>query len=1491
MKKTFTKKIVHSILLGSFIMGGLGFIAETNNKTQIGIKSMRDERGVDVPPGWYSVNLSSNNMGLDQVYLSTVLVDDVKEPYYEIENIFIVDDVNDYAPVGAKDRDNPTGAKYGYLKGSSYQLDSTGVAGGEYRGYISAHTKDGGYLDSYLGGLGNSNSQIVQTEDDLEYKYGNILADFNTDKDHAFLLSRRIKKSLIEGEENWDSSGGGASKKEQAYSLKREEFLFTEFSKENPNMNDYYHYTNATYVFRSFAVQFMDKEKSPRFAGTVYLSPSVTLVDPKKLIVKTKIKKSFDMEEAWYNLGEVKITLHNDLTTVDYGNGLNFDIEELDQEIILNKDNGDGTHDGKVWINGKESKTPEYTKLIESRESDGVTDNFITKDQALLDDMKFTLSTEYSSNPDKDKWNTTSSTPSSGRLIFWPEVNYTISTQSQVLQTNEGKANGIVNVNQRKSSKVFYPYDVQQPVFTSLEVKNSNFNTYPFDSDTTSNPDKSTYVSNEITFTIDTQTDSETTTLPTGKPTNLKTLELVSRPVGGNDSEWVTSSDVYTFDQNDFDVTTGSTKHNIDLQIGDKALKQGESKEFAVKTTYSDDDLISYSDTLLINAPSMEPIGESNVTEFSIDENSYASIDSENGSVNLKVNLDTVSKEEANPGDGGNFATGVSKLEILDKDDNVIETVDIDDSKIDEAGIIDETIQVNANRQAENTYKLKIYSDAGIYTSTTELVFAAPAPGVSFDTSDVTNSDFVVINNEKVTTKLSFTIDGTTIEESDASKGDKIATTVNSITIKGLGADKVINTLSPDSNGVINITTDDFELDQGTEYNGVKVGVNYDELNGTQQKGVTEELINTTLTTPAVEDAGFQNQEASLVWNDYTPPTTGDKGDVNYDVNYSFDTTSINEINDGSGTLKAPITIDSIELTDSNTRASLGKLNAGEFDYNETDGVVNATFKDVTLKEATDYTLYAKTTWHYSNEPTTSHETSYSQSFRSWESKPTAPTEISFTKGDYVIEADDTLSTTFDYSFDTTTAKEAANSNYQYMETKVSGVKITSSAGGEIEETNLTSDANGIYSGELELKGISPLQTDVDFTLVITYGENQTSDSVITEDTPALGVMEISDEDVVVNGIETSYSAMRFDLFIQDLDRASSLDKYDDYKLSEVKITNNDGQEFIAKPEDVNNYDPAAGLNISIFVTGLKPAHNGDEDTFAKQINEGEYKLIVNTVDGNGIEKAITIDETSNDVNIDGQKPLTPTGTEKPGDLDNIISEVNIKPETISEDGSFNFEVKIDVDDATFDEDAEKAFINSFQLTYDGGKEITIEPLQLVTTGTKAATTKVYASKASGLPAGNHEITASYKVEDKVIHAQVNVDFEGTTVSIPKSSHFPWWIIIVILLLLTVIGAAIAAVFFFIILPWSIVPSETQIKTGNKVSITLNKKYDAVVEKLSDSYLYIEDEGYAYSITEDDKGRAVINIDGLNMKKLEKVSNIKFSSDEKDIKVKGTIEK
>ncbi len=51
MKKTFTKKIVHSILLGSFIMGGLGFIAETNNKTQIGIKSMRDERGVDVPPG------------------------------------------------------------------------------------------------------------------------------------------------------------------------------------------------------------------------------------------------------------------------------------------------------------------------------------------------------------------------------------------------------------------------------------------------------------------------------------------------------------------------------------------------------------------------------------------------------------------------------------------------------------------------------------------------------------------------------------------------------------------------------------------------------------------------------------------------------------------------------------------------------------------------------------------------------------------------------------------------------------------------------------------------------------------------------------------------------------------------------------------------------------------------------------------------------------------------------------------------------------------------------------------------------------------------------------------------------------------------------------------------------------------------------------------------------------------------------------------------
>ncbi len=1493
--KRISRNIAISVLLGAFTIAGADLMIKQVEMPAGNLEKMtRSAKQVDIP-GWIYFQINKPFTGNLETYSTLSKEEENGVKYYRFETVFISPEVNAYKPTKVATTSKPPGdPKYGYAVGDTYDMVSeSGTGKNRWRDDVNTYDEDKSktiYLqragwdgDVYKEGY---NSQYEDSENGLMQNYGLSFDDFETDSDHAFVLYKKLKAAPIDGEESIPQIGTY----KQDY-LTKITYFFTYYSRDDHNTSTWYA-ERGNFEFDAVPLSWSTSnlENAPKFGDTVYVAPKINYVDPEHISISAKLKDVGVQKDA-YNIGEIKITLHNDQTNVDYGEGNKFDIAELNQEIIINKKDTSGKHDGKVWINGKESTNPLYTQYTEYRENEpgGEKDNFLTSDESINSNLEFDLDKD-SDNPDKGLWNTTSGSPSNGRLVFWPEVKYNLQLSTEVMVTQVGAGMGMYDSTEFRADTLYKPYDIQQPIFSEMGLKNEKYTMYP---SVEGVDDK--FVKNTIEFNVDTQTASETNDLPTAKPTDLKSFQLVSR--ASEEEDWVESSDLYTFNQADFDVNSGSSNKKIELTINDQILKTGEAKEFAIKSIFTADDIESYSDSFTLTAPTIEPIGESNVQEFTSDENSYSSIDSENGKVNLHVKLSTIPSEVADSTDGGQLPTGVRKLEIQDTSGVVLATKEIDESQVDSTGLIDEFIEVPVDRTTTNSYKLKIYADAGIYTSTKVVKFNAPEARVVFNASEITNSGYTVINDKKVSTKLSFTIDGTTLAESDSSLGDLIATEVKSITIKGVGTtDIVIDSPTADANGVINVTTDEITLDQGADYNGVKVLVKYDELNVSSLTNQTKELIDTSFTTPGVNANTFTDEQSSTERKGYTPaPNTSDKGDVNYDVNYSFDSTSIKEIDNGDGTLNAPIVIDSLELTDKGTNDVLGTLNAGEFDYNEADGTVNAKFENVILKEATLYTLNVKTTWHYVNDSATPHENNYSDSFTTWEAgMPQAPTDISFTKGDFVNEVDvdgketGTLSTKFNYSFDTTTFDEYEQSGYEDGETKVTGIKVTSSTGVEIEETNLTPDANGLYSGELELTGITPLTENIDFTLVITWDDgNETTDTIITESTPAIGVMQISDEDVVVNDIETSYSSMKFNLSIQDLDRASLLDKYEDYELSEVKITNKYGKEFIA--ENVNDYDPEVKFDTSILVTGLKPSNDDGTDTFAKQINDGEYKLIVNTVDGNGIEKSITIDEASNDINIDGQTPITPPTTEKPGDLDNIISEVNIKPETILEDGSFEFEVKIDVDDATFDAAAEQAFIDSFQLTYDGGKEIKIEPLQLVTTGTKAATTKVYASKASGLPAGNHEITASYKVEDKLVNAQVNVDFEGTTVTIPESSHFPWWIIIVILLLLTVIGAAIAAVFFFIILPWSIVPSETEIKTGNKVSITLNKKYDVVVEKLSDSYLYIEEEGYAYSITEDDKERAVINIDGLNMKKLGEVSNIEFSSDEKDIKVKGKI--
>ncbi len=1493
MKKVGRKFLI-SIMLGSFLVSGAHFLMEQTEKPANNLRKTQKDSKVLAVPGWsYHINTDLRMFGINGTYTSVAKVVDDGTPYYKVETVFLVDDSNKWTTADSAQTTHPADKEYAFAIGNYKQLkDEGGTGRNYYRPDIYAYEKATGtspfvFEDGW--GTNDRDSQWGDTEQGLYDTFGVEYSDFNSDSDHAFSIYKKVKASVIDGEEEWQHP----SQKIKVDYLKQYSILLTDFSVKGDGTNYTGHWYadyqfNRVFVFEDIKIKWSDAEieNAPKFGGTVYLSPSINVIDPEHLLLSGKLK-AISVKDAQYNLGEVKFTLHNDQTRVDYGGAQQYDVQPLDQEIIINKKDASGKHDGKIWINGIESTNPLYDSYIENRlsEPNGEKDNFITRDQDILDEGLNIILSNKKDDPDKDKWNVINDAPENGRLIFWPEVDYNATLTTEILVTKEGISSGMLNKNEVRKSTLNYPYDVQQPVFTQLDVKNDKYDIYPFIEGS-----DSTYVSNEIEFLVDTQTIKETATLPTAKPTELKKLELVSRPIGGSDSDWVISSDAYIFDQKDFDVNTGFSKHLINLKINDQILKAGETREFAIQSTYASDERTILSRTIELSAPSMDAIGEGNIQEWGVVDNTYHSVDDNNGLVDLNVKLDTVSTEESDPIEAGVLATGVNKIEILKEDGTVIETREIDDSKITSEGLINETFSVNVDRQNENTYKLKIYSDAGIYTSTNEIKFTTPAPAVKFRTTDLVNSDFIVINDSTVSTNLSFSIDGTTIEESDALFWDEIATQINSITIKGLGSDITFDNPTVDKDGKIDIVTDPINLTQGKTYD-IKVVVNYDELNATTLTNQSQEVITTSITTPGVIDSGITNEEAYGTRNQYTPPTTGDKGLVSYDIDYSFDSTSEKEIVNPDGTLNAPMTITQLELYDVNTKVVLETQAPGQFIYNPIDGTVKTTFRDVQLLEATDYTLGVRVTWNYSNEPTVSKTHESTKTFTTWEAGvPTKPTDITFTKEDFVNEVDadgkdtGTLSTTFNYSFDTTTYQEYVDSNYEDGETNVTGIKVTSSLGGSIVEDDLTShvDANGLYTGELTLSGIDPLKDDVTFTLSIDW-ENGTEDSSIIESTPAIGVMKIDKADIKATNVQTSYSSVKIDLSISDSDRNSLIDKYEDYILDEVKITNTAGDAFVSET-DVNTYNPEVQFDTSILITGLKPANNDDgTDSFANQINDGGYKLVVTTKDGQSLEEDILVDETTGNVEV-GDDELTTPPTEKPGDLTNIISEVSVDQSSITTSGSFAFKVVVEADDSTFDIDE---FSNSFEIRDEKGNVIEIEPLTLVEEA-KATTKKTFTSKVkeNQLSAGQHTLTASYKVEDKLVSDKVNVDFEVGSISIPEvPKSFPWWIIIVILLLvLSIVGAALAVV--FVVLPWSIVSSETKVQTGNKASITINKKHDVVKEKLKGTKLNIEGKEYKYSISKNDKDNAVINIEGITVK--DGLSNIKFLG-EKDIKVKGII--
>ncbi len=1489
--KKINKRLLISILLGTFLISGANFVIQ---KTENPVNNLReiqkDSKALSVP-GWSYRDVKY--FGINGTYTSVAKVVDDGTPYYKLETIFLVDDSSKWTSAKFSDRTHDADKTYAYAIGNYKDVrDRGGWGPNAYRTDVHGWSKSDGkdYYAWYDGWENSSRSpQWGDSEQGLYDTFGVNYSDFNSDSDHAFSIFKKIKASVIDGDEAWYYP----KVKSKVDYLKSYSILLTDYTKAANSSSltgDWYADKDLrdVFSFREITVGWSDSDitNAPKFGGTIYLQPSVNVVDPEHLLLNAKLKE-IGVRSSQYNLGEVKFNLHNDQTTVDYGGAQKYDIQPLDQEIIINKKDGSGKHDGKIWINGKESTNPLYDSYIENRlsEPNGENDNFITSDQDILDEGFNILLSNKADDPDKDKWNIINDAPENGRLIFWPEVDYDVTLTTEVLVTKEGISSGMLSKDEVRKANLNYPYDVQQPVFTKLDVKNDTYEVYPF-----IDGNDSSYVSNEIEFLVDTQTVKETATLPTAKPTELHKLELVSRPVGGSDSDWVISSDAYIFDQKDFDVNTGFSKHLISLKISDQILKAGETREFAVQSTYASDNRTILSREIELTAPSMEALGEGNIQEWGVVDNTYHSIDDNNGSVDLNVKLDTVSTEEADPIEAGVLATGVNKIEILKEDGTVIETREIDDSKITSEGLINETFSVNVDRQNENTYKLKIYSDAGIYTSTNELKFTTPAPAVKFRTTDLVNSDFIVINDSTVSTNLSFSVDGTTIAESDALFWDEIATQVNSITIKGLGSDITFDNPTVDKDGKIDIVTDPINLTQGKTYD-VKVVVNYDELNATTLTNQSQEVITTSITTPGVIDSGITNEEASGTRNQYTPPTTGDKGLVSYDIDYSFDSTSEKEIVNPDGTLNAPMTITQLELYDVNTKVVLETQAPGQFIYNPIDGTVKTTFKNVELLEASDYTLGVRVTWNYSNEPSVSKTHESTKTFTTWEAGiPTKPTDITFTKGDFVSEVDadgkdtGTLSTTFSYSFDTTTYQEYVDSKYEDGETNVTGIKVTSSLGGSIVEDDLTShvDANGLYTGDITLTGIDPLKDDVTFTLSIDW-ENGTEENSIIESTPAIGVMKISEDDIKSTNIRSSYSSIEIDLSISDSDRLTLVNKYEDYILDEVKITDGAGNEFVSKT-DVSTYDPEVQFDTTIRIDeGLQPA----DIPFADQINDGDYKLVVTTTDGQSIEKEITVDSTTDIVSV-GNDELPPLTTEKPGDLTNVITDFVIDPATITTSGSFEFQVVVEPD-GTFDKDE---FISSFKIKDENGKVMEMEPLTLDDGSGTRGTAQVYKSsvKEGQLSSGAHKLTASYEVADSLTGLPAEVEFGGIELSVPeapKENSFPWWIIIVILLLvLSIVGAALAVV--FVVLPWSIVSSETKVQTGNKASITINKKYDVVNEKLKGAKLNIEGKEYKYSISKNAKGNAVINIEGITVK--EGLSNIKFSG-EKDIKVKGTIKK
>lgn len=1194
----------------------------------------------------------------------------------------------------------------------------------------------------------------------------------------------------------------------------------------------------------------------PHFGGVVYYWASDwQYIDPRKLLINIESNSSEEITNDIYDVSNIKFTITNDAQTVDYS-GDSVDIEASEQVVEINRDG-----DGKSYINNEETNL--FDHLITTTHDVAVNpdQSYIVKDS----EIPIELSKE-SGLP----WNL----DSQERLVFWPKVDYKLSFETSILADDE--AYNITGIKSEVITKSYIrnkTFDIQEPILknaTTLE----NFEVSEIS-------ETGTLLNSSMTFELDTQTNFETAQLPAAAPTLLEKVEVM-------DDEGIVYG-TYTFNQDDFDTNTGLTKSPIELVVSD--LPTETTGNLNLVATYGeetvpilDEDgeetgLFEKPKVLLstqeVTTPSIQQVV---VSDFVIDTNSFIWLDPTKGEIEGSFKVDGVGIEEETNEQGGILKNNFDLMTYSIKNDSTGELI-IEDQNFDTSlvnsndGTTTQTFKFEApTNSTDLSYSLIVKTGAG-ETSWIKTTVTTPSPTVEFDQISLETNGWTVTAGDKVSTKLNGTIHSVTMEQSGESNGKLIATDLKSLSILGLGT-TIDVALVDEGNGLYSFETDAIQLDHNQTFSP-KFSIVYDELNSSDLlTGETMDIDVDGITTPEITPTTFENEELMHSNENYD---VLDKT-VTYTFDYAVDTVSESESIVNDNIVAEPIqSVESIILKDGSTE--MATLNSGEFDYDANTGFVNAKFENVEFENTHSVSATIVVNYTKIDGTTATFNSTVTDSFVTFEpGKPTKPEITKFVNSELVkvdsdVNGEDKWSTIFTYEFDATSAEEQTASGDVLGATKVTAITITDSKGNEVARVDspvATDEATGIYSGDIEIVNIEPNASET-YTLNIESGvtDNATQGkNHIVIDAPTFGVDSIVGSDLVFNSFETSYSAIKFDLNVKDLETEYG---YDAWTLDSAKIINAEGKEFVSK-----DYDSTTG-DFTIIVNELKPST--ESGPMEEQINNGGYQLVITDNDGNEIVNDITVSGDQ----INGVDPATPSN--KPGELENIIQGVVIDGTSITTSGSFNYEVTIK-EPTLFDE---VEFKKGFKLVDENGNEVKSTPLERITKAEGELIT--YSATASGLSTGAHEIFAQYQVYDSIMESNIDVELEvGNSIEIPAvpKTKFPWWIIIVILLLLTIIGIA-AFLAFVWFTRWVVTKSEAK---GTKLIITTNKKYDKEFANIEGRTLSTDKGDKTWTAKANEKGFIEISINSMKIEDGEKIKELIFKAideDQKDIKLIATV--